>query len=263
MTVGIILSIICMTFSGGPDRLANACSGVSGGEDIFSCIEAPACLVRLTENEYAVYVHAWRGEDSEVAAISSFKTEHLDLAGGVEWSGVNTSLDILTAVISVAKTLRGNPIGFMSGIFGPSISMGAGLDFEHTGKEDESTSQLSALAGIQFSVFPTIAMGAQISGLTLYSTEDEEWDPIAEYGITCIFDRNLKVHLTVLDETLSFGADLAVTSDLTVRSGSDGSGWNFGASLDTGGFTVNYGVFLETDACTHSLGIILRSGGVQ
>lgn len=262
MMGAVFLSIICMTFSSGPNRLGSACSGVAGGEDVMSCIEAPACLVRLSGNEYAMYMYSGTEGVTAITAMLSRKMESLDFFGGVEWAGSDTTPDTLNVIFSVARTLRGDPIGFMQGVFGPSISIGAGLNYAvfTPESEEDSAYELAALAGMQFSVFPTIALGAQISEMTLYSSNNSEWNPLFEYGVTCIFDRNLKVHFTVSDTTGSLGADLSVTPQLTIRSGSDGSGWNFGAAMNVGKFTINYGVLLAEETYTHSIGLIFKSG---
>ena len=183
---------------------------------------------------------------------------HWGAAAG--WARSESSPDTVQVAVIAARTVKGDPIGFMEGVFGPSISLGAGLGVTST--EDPpggSRTMLSANAGFQFSVFPTVAVGADISGIRIMGDSLEE--RVFGFGFTSIFDKRFRGHYSLRNGTSSVGFDLDVSEWLTVRSGSDGSSWNSGLSFQGGWFSIDWAVVLNKVDCRQVLGIALYPGG--
>ncbi len=166
---------------------------------------------------------------------------------------------VLVALIAAA-TLKGDPVGFMEGVFGPSISVGGALDLTVTDDDTGNSSEmLSAGFGFQFSVFPTIAIGANVSNLRLAG--DSLQKRVIGYGFSTVFDRNFRGHFTVTNGKSALGFDLKINEWLTVRTGSDGSSWNSGVSFEHDWLKLEWAVILNDDDCRQVLGISVSPGG--
>ncbi len=170
--------------------------------------------------------------------------------------------DTLTAYVSSARTVKGDPIGFMEGVFGPSISVGGTLAFVSTTDDStDSRSMLSSDVGFQFSVFPTVAIGLSVSGIRLLG--DELVERHVNYGFTTVFDKRFRGHFSVTGGRAAVGFELGVRDWLTVRSGSDGSGWNSGLSFSFQPLSVDWAVRLTDTDCRQTLGVTLFTGGEE
>jgi hypothetical protein len=248
-------------FPQGPVATGCASGAYAWSDDAASCLSAPAGLVRLTGKQLSVYTSASDPDNGTmvVAAAGVFGSGHYGASAG--WTRSEAGPDTLTASISTARTIRGDPVGFMEGVFGPSISIGGSLGYISSDEDSGGTSNmLSAELGFQFSVFPTVAIGADMSGIRLLG--DRLRDRRVDYGFTTIFDKRFRGHFSVTDGNASVGFELGVNDWLTVRSGSDGSTWNSGASFDLGWFGLEWAVVMDDADCRQVFGMTFtREGG--
>lgn len=191
------------------------------------------------------------------AGAAAFSLGPVAFGAGGSWVRSDGS-DTLQVKVAVSRIIKGDPIGFMEGIFGPSISVGGTLGWSRSA---DGANCLAASMGFQFSVFPTVAIGADVSGLRLAG------DPLVSrtigYGATYIYDRGFRAHLSVRDRELAIGVELAVTDRVTVRTGSDGSSWDSGLTLGLGPVSLDYAVQLDRTVASHFAGITFRPGGAQ
>jgi hypothetical protein len=200
----------------------------------------------MTGRQISVYTSA-RGSEYEsivAAAAGRLGSGHYGAAAG--WIRNEWGPDTLAFSLSAARTLKGDPVGFMDGVFGPSISVGGSLDFITADDDIEgSASMLCGQLGLQFSVFPTVAIGADMSGVRLAG--DRLRERRIDYGFTTVFDKRFRGHFSVTDGDPSVGFELGVNDWLEVRSGSDGSSWNSGASLTLGWIALDWAVVIRDE----------------
>ncbi|MBN2608676.1 MAG: hypothetical protein JXA64_06135 [Candidatus Fermentibacteraceae bacterium] len=215
----------------------------------------------MTGKQLSVYTSASDPDNGTlvVAAAGMSGSRHYGVSAG--WTGSEDAPDTLRAAISTARTIRGDPVGFMDGVFGPSISIGTSLGYISADDGSGGTSSmLSAELGFQFSVFPTVAIGADMSGIRLLG--DRLGNRRVDYGFTTVFDKRFRGHFSVTDGNASVGFELGVKDWLTVRSGSDGSSWNSGATLQLGWFELEWAVALDDADCRQVFGMTFtREGG--
>jgi len=255
----VICSVLLALLAAPPGAWSSGCAvqPYSWSDDALSCRIAPAGLVRL---------EGWRaglsgrldgsGETPGLSlGVAGFRAGRVVLGAGAGWSEAGGA-DTLDLGLAAAATLRGDPIGFMEGVFGPSISVGSSLAWTRTG---EGEGCLSASIGLQFSIFPTIAVGADCSGLRLAG--DRLVERILGYGVTCVYDRSFRAHLSVRDGRPAVGGELAVTDRLTVRTGSDGSLWVAGLAVPVGDLEFAYSVSLSGSGAVHRAGLEFSPGG--
>jgi len=199
-------------------------------------------------------------EDNNIFAAAVFSLDSHPYGAAAGWIRSESEPDTLSLTLNTARTIKGDPIGFMEGVFGPSISIGGSLGFTLTDADSGGSSEmLSADIGFQFSVFPTIAIGANVSNLRLYG--DSIQDRIIGYGISTIFDKRFRGHFSVTDGRSALGFDLGVNDLITVRTGSDGKSWNAGASVEYEWFRMDWAVILNDYDCRQVLGISIYPGG--
>lgn len=216
--------------------------------------------MRITGTGFTVYSGASDADNGNLVAAAAGRIGGGHYGAGAGWVRTGTGPDTLMASLSAAGTLKGDPIGFMEGVFGPSISVGATLGFITT--DDDGTNDgamLSADLGFQFSVFPTVAVAAQMSGIRLAG--DSLRSRNLNYGFSTVFDRRFRGHLSVSQGNPAVGFDLGVRDWLTVRSGSDGSSWNSGVSLEIDRFRLDWAVILDDTDCRQLLGVSADFGG--
>lgn len=248
------------SFPDGPGAAGCACGSYAWSDDASSCLTAPAGLVRIMETQFSVYSTASDIDNNNIFAASAFKlgSHHYGAAAG--WIQSETDPDTLQAFLSAARTIKGDPVGFMEGVFGPSISIGGSLGFAITDDDSGHCSEmLSAGLGFQFSVFPTVAIGANVSNLRLFGEKLDE--RVIGYGFSTVFDRRFRGHFTVTNGKSALGFDLDVNDWLTVRTGTDGSSWNTGVSLEHEWLKLDWAVILNEYDCRQALGISISPGG--
>lgn len=256
--ISICLLYVITAISPGPRISGCACGSYAWSDDAASCLIAPAGLVRMTESEFSVYSSGSDLNNSGLFAAAAVKMESIFSGAGIGWIRSETESDTLDVMLSLAKTVRGDPVGFMEGVFGPSISLGASLGFTMTGDDNETENMLSASFGFQFSVFPTIAIGLDISSLRLYG--DRLHDREIGYGFTTVLDREFRGHFSVTEGRPALGFDMDVNDWLSVRTGSDGSSWNSGVSFSYDIFRMDLAVLLGDGDCQQVLGLTISPG---
>jgi hypothetical protein len=225
---------------------------------VSSGLEAPAGLVRLEGWECFSGVQV-DGSGNRSRFLAGYGTDLgvLSVAFGLGYGSGDGAPDTLVAAASLAKVLTGNPIAFMEGLFGPNISVGGSLELVNTTGEDSRTSLMGG-AGVQFSVFPSFAVGVDAGSFLIAgdSLRESSW----EYGISHVFNRDIRGHLTFMEKRVSVGADLRVTQGVRVSTGTDGSSWSLGAGLDVGRFTFDYGLDITESSTVHVITLSFCSG---
>jgi len=199
-------------------------------------------------------------DNGSIFLTSAMKLGAHHYGAGAGWIRSESGPDTLEVAVSTARTIRGDPVGFMEGVFGPSISVSGSLGLSMTDNDSgENSEMLSAGIGFQFSVFPTIAIGANFSNLRLYG--DAIHEKTIGYGISSIFDRRFRGHFSVTDGKSALGFDLGIRDWLTVRTGTDGSSWNAGISLEHDWLKFDWSMLLNSNDCRQALGITISPGG--
>ncbi len=205
-----------------------------------------------------MYAAASDADNNGIYAVAATELGSIHCGAGLGWTRSESDPDTLDVSVNIAETLRGDPVGFMEGVFGPSISVGASLGFALT-DEIESMNMLSASLGLQFSVFPTVAIGVNVSNLRIFG--DKLRDREVGYGISTVFHRGFRGHFSVTESKPSFGFDLFINDWLSARTGSDGSSWNAGLSAYYHSFRVDWAVMLDNYDNRQVLGISFSPGG--
>ncbi len=205
-------------------------------------MSAPAGLGRIAGLQAE---SAWGyGEDAHsyaAAAAMPLGTGGFSAGAGGGWNGANHSRFFQ---LSGCYVLTGDPIGFMEGLFGPSITTGASA-----GVSTDSTGSTEACIdlGLQFSLFPSFALGLSYS--------DASADGVFRTGFSHVFNRNLLVHVNYGDETWQAGAELTVRPAFKLLSGTDGQGLNCGFSLSRENWTLAYGARFMENSIAHGAGV--------
>ena len=249
------------SFPFGPVASGSGCGPYAWSDDASTCLIAPAGLDRITGTQFSI--NAAAASDNKrifAAGVLELDSHNYGAAAGI--TRTLSGPDTLYAAITTARTLRGDPIGFMKGVFGPSISIGGTLGMSVTDNDSgEGKEMISAGLGFQFSVFPTIAIGANVSNLRLFG--DRLYKRIIGYGFSTVFDRRFRGHFSVTDGKSAIGFDLGVNDWLTVRTGTDGSSWNAGVSIEHDWLRLNWAVLLNGQDCRQVFGISVSPGGYR
>jgi hypothetical protein len=165
--------------------------------------------------------------------------------------------DSLSVDAAVAMVVTGDPVGFMEGYFGPSICVGAGGCAELLPDGDE----LTASAGIQFSVFPTLAVGMTVASIPVSTPAGSGIGARTEWGASYIFSREFRVHVSSSPDGTAIGAELRPAEMLRVRTGTSGDDWRAGATLLAGRFSLDYGAAVSDSTVSHTVSIRVAIGG--
>jgi hypothetical protein len=254
MTIHLLLCALASGFFSDGREAGCAAGPAAWAASASSGLDTPAGLVRIEGWECFSGISTPGFEGSfRLTAGGGWNPGPFAAALGIGLGqGEGESPDTLIAVISAAKVLTGNPIGFMEGLFGPSISFGGYLEIVHMSGDTTDTGILGG-GGVQFSVFPSFAVGVNCRDLRLSgdSPRDHSW----EYGITHVFNRDIRGHLTFSDGDVAAGADLSLISGLRISTGTDGSSWSIGTGIETGRFTIDYGLDMKGSGVVHTLSV--------
>ena len=248
--------LVCGFFADG--REAGCAAGpASWAATASASMDTPAGLVRIEGWEsFAGVRSAGSGDGFRLTAGGGWNPGPVAGAVALGYApGEDGSADTLVAALSTARVLTGNPVGFMEGLFGPSISVGGYLQLTSV---SSGATGLAGGGGLQFSVFPSFAVGVAARDFRIAG--DGFGEGSWEYGITHVFNRDIRGHLTLCGGDVSAGADLVLTEGVRVSTGTDGEGWSMGAGLDSGRFTVDYGLDMTGSGVTHTLTVIFASG---
>jgi len=254
----LLLVLSLNSFPYGPVAAGYGCGPYAWSDDASTCLTAPAGLDRITGTQFSINTAG----NSSIFAAGVLKFGSHNYGAGAGITRKESSPDTLFAAVTTARTLRGDPVGFMEGVFGPSISIGGSLGMSVTENDSgEGKEMISAGLGFQFSVFPTIAIGVNVSNLRLYG--DRLRERVIGYGFSTVFDRRFRGHFSVTDGRSAIGFDLGVNDWLTVRSGTDGSSWNAGASIEHDWLRLNWAAILNGQDCRQVFGISVSPGGYR
>ncbi|PIE53124.1 hypothetical protein CSA37_03215 [Candidatus Fermentibacteria bacterium] len=209
-------------------------------------MSAPAGLCRierLTVQLAGAYIH---GESAySAAAVLPFNGRKYGLGAGFHLDG---NSDCVRFRLAGAYVITGDPIGFMEGLFGPSITAGFSAGADYYTEADSIRENLDC--GFQFSLFPSFALG-----MTL---EDVTDDRILRAGFSHVFNRYMTAHVNYGKSQWQGGAELHVSSVLSLTAGTDGELLNSGLSWTGGNWQVSYSASLSSDTVSHSMGILRR-----
>lgn len=265
---GLLLSLV---FSPAvPSRHAMAVSPYSWADDPGAWMEAPACLVRAEVWEVGAFGSVGNLESEAdwtedlsgtLAAVGPAGA----LCAGAALSGAGGQADTLGGGVAAALLLTGDPVSFMEGFFGPSVSVGAALAARRMSEGDGAGGELLVSGSAQVAFFPTfcIGLGARPSRVAAWGPDSlRSGDSYGGVGASCtyIFGRELRGHLGFGKGGASVGADLKVSDLLTVMAGTDGSFWGCGLSASSGRITADYGLSLTDASASHSAGLWLKLG---
>jgi len=203
-------------------------SPVSWGGSCTTLAESPAGLARIEGPQAAVSAYS-TGTGSTFGLYGAIPAGRFSIGAGAGRDTADPGFTSASAGASFVVT--GNPHGFMEGFFGPSISAGASM--EMTAHPGDSTRVL-ATASMQFSVFPTFAIGAAARGIPVLLPDGDESDVCGDYGMTYIFNRDFRLSASASDGRGRLGAELQVMKQICVRTGADDRTWAAGAGLNLG-----------------------------
>ncbi len=180
-----------------------------------------------------------------VAAVLPLGGSGFDLGTGAAW---DNRLNTGTAQLSGSYVVAGDPIGFMEGLFGPSITTGVSARYQYADSTGDNSFDVDA--GFQFSLFPSFALGMTYTDIIE--------DRIITAGFSHVFNRNLKAHAAVRDHKWEVGCELTVSRSLKIYSGTDSHTVNAGLGISAGEWEYGYGAVLHKNGIEHRLGISRR-----
>jgi hypothetical protein len=247
--------ILAAALIGDARQISLQASPVSWGDDCFSLIAAPASLARI---EAACSGLSFRsgggGRSFEGAWGGPLGPIHAGAAAGTGTFGSDSTF----AALGAALVITGTPQGFLEGFFGPSITVGAALDASWT---DGDSASIAASASVQFSVFPTFAIGAAIRDAGVVVAEGREYDACGDYGATYIFNRDFRAMFSYSRSRAKLGGQLDISRAIAVRAGTDGTSWAAGAGLSLGRITLDLSAAFDDSSVSSSGSVLLDIGG--
>jgi hypothetical protein len=207
---------------------------------------APAGLGRIEFPEVSVSAGITDNEPSGcVAAVMPLRGSGFSIGAGGGW---NNSTGTGTGQLSGCYVVTGDPIGFMEGLFGPSITLGASAKYQYA--DSTSGNVFDVDGGFQFSLFPSFALGMACTDII--------HNAVLRTGFSHVFNRSLKIHASYGDDTWQCGAELTVSNPLRVYSGTDGNTMNAGLSITSGEWKYGYGAILHESSIEHRIGVAWR-----
>lgn len=238
-------ALVCSAWNGGPLGQALGVHPASWSSDPLSCAVSPAGFGRIEgralqasgtlskdAGTYAAAASLPLGRGFTGAVSGFFSTEGEDDRGTVQLSG--------------CYVVTGDPIGFMEGLYGPSVTAGVSVAGVFGDSADSPDQRVDL--GVQFSLFPSFAVGVQNTDLF--------GEAVFNTGFSHVFNRSLEIHVNYGDDTWQGGAELTVSSLLSILAGTDGNSLNAGFELAPGmGWKAGYAVEFREDSLTHTLGM--------
>jgi len=208
---------------------------------------APAGLGRIEFPQVSATAGITDNEPSGcVAAAMPLGLSGFSIGAGGGW---DKSTATGNGQVSGCYVVTGDPIGFMEGLFGPSITVGASARYSYS--RNTSDKAFDVDGGFQFSLFPSIALGMTCTDIFN--------DAVFRTGISHVFNRSLKIHASYGNETWQSGAELTVSKALCVYSGTDGHTMNAGLTISAAGWKCGYGAEFHENAIEHRIGLTWRS----
>jgi len=230
----------------GPVQTGLGVFPVAWSNDPVSSMAAPAGMGRVEFFEVTAIGGVLGSEPSgAVAAVLPVGASGFHVGSAAGW---NAEEGVGAAQISGSYILAGDPIGFMEGLFGPSITTGVSARYQFSDSTDGNTFDLDA--GIQFSLFPSFAVGM------LYT--DIVNNRVLTTGFSQVFNRNFKAHAGYGNNRWQVGCELMVTRKFRVYSGVDSGNVHAGAGFSSQHWSFGYGAVLHENAIEHSFGVSRR-----
>jgi len=218
----------------------------SWSQSPVSCMAAPAGLSRIQSMTLESSMNL-KNEANNWCAAGGMPLGNggFRAGAGAGWNGEDGN-GIFQ--LSGGYVVTGDPIGFMEGLFGPSITTGASASMNYT--DSTGKADFTFDWGFQFSLFPSFALGMNIS--------DVAGERILRTGFSHVFNRSLKLHFNHGDGEWQAAAELTATPELRLCSGTDGRCLNAGITYSTGGWCGGYGAVFREESIEHTFGISRR-----
>lgn len=205
-------------------------------------MSAPAGLGRLGEPAFEA---AWGTADNASSALAAASIPLGRGFTGGAGAGWNEAEGTGMMQLSSCYVLTGDPIGFMEGLYGPSVTLGAAVSARYD--PDAESTDFVLDCGFQFSLFPSFALGVNCS--------DAAGESVFRTGFSHVFNRSLLVHANYGDETWQGGGELTVKPFLKLLAGTDGDGFNGGMKYTIDRWTFSYGATFRETSIEHCLGL--------
>lgn len=256
------LILIFLLLSDGGDAASHgmAVPASAWGSGVLSGINTPASLVRLERNEISTSIQRKPGGDLKITTGTGNSWPKIAAAVFCCRSfNNNTATDTLECGISIAKVVTGSPFGFIEDFFGPNISIGVSGRVSLWKENEERKNCFFLNCGMQFSIFPTIAVGIN-SVNTLSGGAETGARHRMEYGVTYVSNRNLRGHFAISEGDIILGAELKVTDNIRIRTGSSFDGWSTGFEVQSESFSIDYGLEFQDNTSDHMVSFTYRWG---
>lgn len=207
---------------------------------------APAGMGRVEFLEITVNAGLSNNESSgSAAAVMPVGLSGFHIGTGAGW---NSYSGTGTFQLSGSYVIAGDPIGFMAGLFGPSIATGVSARYQYADSTGEGVIDVDA--GFQFSLFPSFALGMSFTDILE--------DRTLTTGFSHVFNRNFKAHTAFGHDNWQIGCELAVTRALKLYSGTGGKDFNAGVSFFMESWNFGYGAMFHENEIQHKFGISRR-----
>jgi hypothetical protein len=208
--------------------------------------DAPAGLSRLRGPEAGIWARSFREGPGEIGFYGGLPLPGDRFSAGALVSA-DTGVDNLTFALGGSWVVTGDPIGFMEGLFGPSIVLGCSGGTVDNGEGHDPF----ATASLQFSMFPSFALGAA-------STWIPDARPRMSLGFTHVFNRAFTLNAGFTPDSPEIGAVLRVSPDLSFTAGTGGRDWHSGVLLQAGPFRIDLSVVFDGDDAEGGAGMSWR-----
>ncbi len=243
LTISVLLGF--WNFAG-PVQTGLGVFPVAWSNDPVSSMAAPAGMGRFEFPEVAAIGGVSGAEPSGcVAAVLPLGSSGFHLGSAAGW---NAEEKAGAAQISGSYIVAGDPIGFMEGLFGPSITTGVSARYQFADSTGGNAFDLDA--GIQFSLFPSFAVGMQYTDIVN--------DRALTTGFSQVFNRNFKAHAGYGNHSWQVGCELMITRKFRVYSGVDGGNVHAGAGFASQHWSFGYGAVLHENEIEHRIGVSRR-----
>ncbi len=211
--------------------------------------DAPAGLSRLTGPEVGAWYWGAGNGPGAVGLAGGIPLAEGRFAGGLSAYVEGEGLDRFGAMAGGSWVITGDPIGFMEGLFGPSLVLGASA-----GVMEEGAGVFPVGDGsLQLSLFPSFALGA--SCLWKHGKRPE-----GHFGFTHVFNRAFTVNAGISGGDPEIGAVLSLSPGLCISAGTGGSLWHTGVSVGIGSLRAEAAVAASRETVSGGVGLNWSAG---
>lgn len=210
--------------------------------------DAPAGLSRLTGPEAGAWFRGVENGPGAAGLAGGLPLAEGRFAGGLS-AYAEGDFARFGAVAGGSWVVAGDPIGFMEGLFGPSLVLGASGGVLEEGDGAFPVGVISA----QLSLFPSFALGASC----LWKRGER---PEGDFGFTHVFNRAFTLNAGLSGSDPEIGAVLTVSPGLSISAGTGGSLWHSGISVKTGPWTADAAVAASREEISGGAGLSWSPG---